>query len=59
MFFVLRLAALVAEAEFPVRGASRLALAFGISSLLVGLTVVALGTSALELAVATQTAWAC
>ena len=42
---------LVAGAEMLVRGASRLALGFGISPLVVGLTVVAFGTSAPELAV--------
>ncbi|HSQ06629.1 MAG TPA: hypothetical protein VLM84_02870 [Chromatiaceae bacterium] len=38
--------ALVLGAVLLVRGASRLALSFGISSLVVGLTVVAFGTSA-------------
>lgn len=42
---------LIAGAEMLVRGASRLATAFGISPLVVGLTVVALGTSSPELAV--------
>ncbi|NVJ03210.1 calcium/sodium antiporter [Myxococcus sp. AM009] len=42
---------LVGGAELLVRGASGLALALGISPLVVGLTVVALGTSAPELAV--------
>lgn len=42
---------LVVGAEALVRGASRLALTFGISPLVVGLTVVAFGTSAPELAV--------
>jgi cation:H+ antiporter len=45
------LLALVAGANLLVRGASRLALAFGISPLVVGLTVVAFGTSAPEVAV--------
>jgi cation:H+ antiporter len=49
--FVAGLVALVAGAELLVRGASRLALAFGISPLVVGLTVVAFGTSAPEMAV--------
>ena len=44
---------LVIGAEALVRGASRLALAMGISPLVVGLTVVALGTSAPEMAVTT------
>jgi cation:H+ antiporter len=42
---------LVAGAEFLVRGASKLATAIGISPLVVGLTVVAYGTSAPEMAV--------
>ena len=51
LFFVLGLVALTAGAELLVRGASRLALTFGISPLVVGLTVVAFGTSAPEMAV--------
>lgn len=46
------LVALVAGAELLVRGASRLALAMGISPLVIGLTIVAYGTSTPELAVA-------
>ena len=42
---------LVIGANVLVRGASRLALSFGISRLVVGLTIVAFGTSAPELAV--------
>jgi cation:H+ antiporter len=42
---------LVAGAEALVRGASRLAAAFGVSPLVIGLTVVAYGTSTPELAV--------
>lgn len=49
---------LVFGAEFLVRGSSRLAAAFGIPSLVVGLTVVAFGTSAPELAVSVRSAWA-
>ncbi len=49
--FVAGLVALVAGAELLVRGAARLAYAFGISPLVVGLTVVAFGTSAPEIAV--------
>lgn len=51
LLFLLGLAALVAGAELLVRGASRLALSFGISPLVVGLTIVAFGTSAPEVAV--------
>lgn len=54
LFFVLGLVALVAGAELLVRGASKLALSFGISPLVVGLTVVAFGTSAPEMAVSVQ-----
>lgn len=57
LFFVLGLAALVAGAELLVRGASKLALSFGISPLVVGLTVVAFGTGAPEMAVSVQSAW--
>lgn len=48
VFFVLGLAALIAGAEALVRGASRLAIAIGISPLVVGLTVCAFGTSSPE-----------
>ena len=51
---VLGLVSLVAGAELLVRGAARLALRFGISPLVIGLTVVAFGTSAPELAVSVQ-----
>ena len=51
LLFVAGLVALIAGAEALVRGASKLALAFGISPLVVGLTIVAFGTSSPELAV--------
>ena len=51
LLFVFGGAFLIAGAELLVRGASRLAIAAGISPLVVGLTVVAFGTSAPELAV--------
>jgi cation:H+ antiporter len=57
LMFVAGLAALVLGAELLVRGASKLAMSFGISSLVVGLTVVAFGTSAPEMAVSVQSAW--
>jgi len=49
--FLFGLALLVSGAELLVRGASRLAAAWGISPLVIGLTVVAFGTSAPEMAV--------
>ena len=51
------LVVLVAGAEVLVRGASRLATALGISPLIIGLTVVAFGTSSPELAVSLQSAF--
>lgn len=53
VWFVAGLAALVAGADALVRGASKLALSLGISPLVVGLTIVAFGTSAPEVAVST------
>lgn len=53
LFFVLGLGLLIGGAEMLVRGSSRIAAAAGISPLVVGLTVVAFGTSAPELAVTT------
>ena len=54
--FVLGLLLLVAGAEVLVRGASRLAARVGISPLVIGLTVVAFGTSAPEMAVSVKSA---
>lgn len=51
VMFIAGLALLIIGAEFLVRGASRLAAGAGISPLVIGLTVVAWGTSAPELAV--------
>ncbi|HRE89756.1 MAG TPA: sodium:calcium antiporter, partial [Myxococcota bacterium] len=51
LYFVLGLAMLIGGAELLVRGASRLALSLGVSPLVVGLTIVAYGTSAPEVAV--------
>ncbi|HEX4937351.1 MAG TPA: calcium/sodium antiporter [Candidatus Kapabacteria bacterium] len=48
---------LVLGAEFLVKGASRLAAAAGISPLVIGLTIVAFGTSAPEMAVSVGAAW--
>ncbi len=54
--FVLGLAVLLAGGELLVRGASGLALRVGLTPLVVGLTVVSLGTSSPELAVSTAAA---
>jgi cation:H+ antiporter len=51
VLFLVGVALLIVGAELLVRGSSRLAGSFGISPLVIGLTVVALGTSAPELAV--------
>jgi cation:H+ antiporter len=56
--FVVGLVLLVLGAELLVRGASRLAASLGISPLVIGLTVVAYGTSAPELAVSLRSALA-
>ena len=51
------LVALIAGGEALVRGASRLARLFGIPTLVVGLTIVAFGTGAPELAVTIQSVY--
>ncbi len=51
VFLIIGLVLLVVGADWLVKGASRLAVSFGISSLIIGLTVVAYGTSAPELSV--------
>ncbi|MEQ1631931.1 MAG: sodium:calcium antiporter, partial [Planctomycetota bacterium] len=56
LFFCLGLVALVIGAELLVRGSSRLALSFGVSPLVIGLTIVAFGTSAPEVAVSVGSA---
>ena len=53
---ILSLAVLYFGADFLVKGSSSLAVRFGISPLVVGLTVVAFGTSAPELLVSVQSA---
>jgi cation:H+ antiporter len=50
------LVVLVAGAELLVRGATRVSAATGISPLVTGLTIVAFGTSAPELAVSVHSA---
>jgi cation:H+ antiporter len=54
---IMGIVVLIGGAELLVRGASRLAARTGISPIIIGLTVVAFGTSAPELAVSLQSAW--
>jgi cation:H+ antiporter len=56
LLFVAGIVLLIAGAETLVKGASRLAGALGISPLVIGLTVVAFGTSSPELAVSIKAA---
>ena len=58
VLFLLGIVLLIGGAELLVRGAARLARGFGISPLVVGLTVVAYGTSSPELAVSVRSALA-
>lgn len=57
LIFFAGLGALLLGAEWLIRGASRLALIWRIPPVIVGLTIVAYGTSAPELAVSLQAAW--
>lgn len=57
IYLVIGLVLLVAGAEILVRGAARLSARMGISPLIIGLTVVAFGTSAPETAVSLQSAF--
>ncbi len=58
IMFVAGLVLLIVGAEWLVRGASRLAAKVGISPLVIGLTVVAFGTSSPEMAVSVQSSLA-
>lgn len=58
ILFAIGFVLLIGGAEVLVRGASKLAVVAGISPLVVGLTVVAYGTSAPELAVTVQSSYA-
>ncbi|MFN9966237.1 MAG: sodium:calcium antiporter, partial [Lysobacteraceae bacterium] len=51
------LALLIIGAEMLVKVASRVAAGFGISPLVIGLTVVAFGTSSPEMAISVSSAW--
>ena len=57
IFLILGLVLLVYAADYLVKGASQIATDLGISPLVVGLTVVAFGTSAPELAVSIMSAF--
>lgn len=56
LFFIFGLVVLILGADLLVRGASQLAAAFGVSPLVIGLTIVALGTASPEIAVSLQAA---
>ncbi len=58
LLFVGGLLLLVGGAEVFIRGSVRLAAAFGVSPLVIGLTIVGFGTSAPELAVSIQSGFA-
>jgi cation:H+ antiporter len=57
VYLIAGLVLLVFGAEILVRGASRLATSLGISPLVIGLTIVAFGTSAPEMAVSIGASW--
>ena len=56
LFFIAGLIILILGADLLVRGASRLAAAFGVSPLVIGLTIIAIGTASPEIAVSLQAA---
>lgn len=56
LLFLAGLILLILGADLLVRGASRLAAAFGVSPLVIGLTIVAIGTASPEIAVSLQAA---
>lgn len=56
LLFIAGLSTLIIGAELLVRGASRLAAAFGVPPLVIGLTIVAVGTASPEIAVSLQAA---
>jgi len=56
LFFILGLVILIVGADLLVRGASKIAAAAGIPPLVIGLTIVAIGTASPEIAVSLQAA---
>lgn len=56
ILFIVGLVILILGADMLVRGSSRLAAAFGVSPLVIGLTIVAIGTASPEIAVSLQAA---
>ena len=54
---ILSFVALIGGADLLVRGAVNLAARFGVSTLMIGLTIVAWGTSAPELVVSVSAGW--
>jgi cation:H+ antiporter len=56
LLFIFGLIVLILGADLLVRGASRLAAAFGVSPLVIGLTIVAIGTASPEIAVSLKAA---
>ncbi|MFM8424472.1 MAG: calcium/sodium antiporter [Chloroflexota bacterium] len=56
LFFIAGLITLIVGADLLVRGATRLAAAIGVSPLIIGLTIVAIGTASPEIAVSLQAA---
>ncbi|MBI3168185.1 MAG: calcium/sodium antiporter [Chloroflexi bacterium] len=56
LLFLAGLIILIVGADLLVRGASRIAAAFGVSPLVIGLTIVAIGTASPEIAVSLQAA---
>ena len=56
LLFISGLIILILGADLLVRGASRLAAAFGVAPLVIGLTIVAIGTASPEIAVSLQAA---
>lgn len=56
LLFIVGLVVLILGADLLVRGASRMAAAFGVSPLVIGLTIVAIGTASPEIAVSLKAA---